>query len=163
MHKSLKENFDLSISRILILLENTISVISVCVLTFMLLFEFIGIFADPMAYLTSTDAVANYLHEMLNIVVGLEFVKLLMHLTPANILEVLTMAISRSIIVSHGNAVDNLIGIICIVMLFATRRYLIPKQDLHHGMAEDVGDAPCECPPAGEAHSPCPKDPRQKS
>lgn len=143
MHKSLKENFDLSISRILILLENTISVISVCVLTFMLLFEFLGIFADPMAYLTSTDAVANYLHEMLNIVVGLEFVKLLMHLTPANILEVLTMAISRSIIVSHGNATDNLIGIACIVMLFATRRYLIPKQDLHHGMAEDVEEPVC--------------------
>ena len=142
MHKSLKENFDLSISRILIILENTISVISVCVLTFMLLFEFLGIFSDPMSYLTSTDAVANYLHEMLNIVVGLEFVKLLMHLTPANILEVLTMAISRSIIVSHGNAMDNLIGIACIVMLFATRRFLVPKQALHHSFVEDVDDEP---------------------
>ena len=145
MHKSLKENFDKSIAGILVVLENTISVISVCVLTFMLLFEFLGIFADPMAYLVSTDAVENYLHEMLTIVIGLEFVKLLMHLTPANILEVLTMARSRSIIVSHGNAIDNLIGVVCIVMLFATRRYLIPKQDLHHGMAEDVKEPECPC------------------
>lgn len=142
MQKSVKENFDRSLFRILILIENIISVITVIILVFILLFEFLNIFANPLDYISSTNAVTNYLHEMLTIVVGLEFVKLLMHLTPANILEVLVLAISRSIIVSHGSAVDNLIGIVCIVMLFATRRFLIPKQDLHHGISEDIQDEP---------------------
>lgn len=152
MQKPLKESFDRSIETILILIENAISVITVVILSFILLFEFLNIFADPLAYMASTDAVTNYLHEMLTIVVGLEFVKLLMHLTPANVLEVLVLAISRSIIVSHGNAMDNLIGIACIVMLFATRRFLIPKQDLHHGIAEDIHDE--AIPPAAE-NPPC--------
>lgn len=142
MQKSMKECFDRSIERILILIENAISVITVIILSFILLFEFLNIFANPLAYMSSTGAVTSYLHEMLTIVVGLEFVKLLMHLTPANVLEVLVLAISRSIIVSHGNAMDNLVGIVCIVMLFATRRFLIPKQDLHHGLAEDIPDEP---------------------
>ena len=161
MQKSMKECFDRSIERILILIENAISVITVIILSFILLFEFLNIFANPLAYMSSTGAVTSYLHEMLTIVVGLEFVKLLMHLTPANVLEVLVLAISRSIIVSHGNAMDNLVGIVCIVMLFATRRFLIPKQDLHHGLAEDIPDelaspavqspsCPCETDTASE-------------
>ncbi len=149
MQNSLKESFDRSISRILIVIENSISVITVVVLIFMLLFEFLNIFANPLDYISSADAVTNYLHEMLTIVIGLEFVKLLMHLTPANVLEVLVLAISRSIIISHENALDNLIGTACIVMLFATRRFLIPKQDLHHGIAEDVPEED-SCPPCSK-------------
>ncbi len=135
---NLKKNFDTAIEKVLIVLENTISVVSIMVLVFILMLEILIIIAEPMEYLTAPGAVSNYLHEMLTIVIGLEFVKLLMHLTPANILEVLTMAISRSIIVSHGSAMDSLLGIICIVLLFATRRFLIPKKELHQEMADDT-------------------------
>ena len=152
MQKTVKESFDLAIGRILMVMENCISVLTVIVLLFMLLFEMLNIFADPLAYLTGPDAVTNYLHEVLTIVVGLEFVKLLMHLTPANVVEVLVMAISRSIIVSHGNAIDNLLGILCIVLLFGTRRLLITRQEMHHSMDEDTDETACTpCQQTAEA------------
>ena len=75
---------------------------------------------------------------MMDIVIGLEFVKLLMHLTPGNILEVLTMALSRGIIVNHGSAVENLMSIACIIALFAAKRYLIPRAELNKEMDESA-------------------------
>ena len=105
------------------------------VLVGLLVIEFSHIFTD-MSFFHQDDAVSHFLHEILSIVIGLEFVKLLMHLTPANILEVLTMAIARGIIVNHGSAVDNLLSIACIIGLFAARRYLIPRHELYQEMDE---------------------------
>ena len=42
--------------------------------------------------------VSGFLHEVLTIVVGLEFVRMLIDTTPASILEVLTVAITRALI-----------------------------------------------------------------
>ena len=46
----------------------------------------------------SSADVLSFLHEVLTIVVGLEFVRMLIDTTPANILEVLTVAITRHVI-----------------------------------------------------------------
>ena len=92
--------------------------------------------SQPEHLLEAENAVTTYLHHMLDIVIGLEFVTLLMHLTPGNILEVLTMALARGIIVNHGTAVDNLLTIGCIVGLFAAKRFLIPRAELNKEMAE---------------------------
>ena len=137
MHE-VKERIDHVIEKILIIIETAIALFSMAVLVGQLGNLIWHICADPAAYLTGEHAVTDYLHHMLNIVIGLEFIKLLMHLTPANILEVLIMAISRGIIVNHGTAVDNLLSIICIVALFAAKRYLIPRAELHKGIDEEV-------------------------
>ena len=133
-----KERIDQVIEKIVIVIETVIAIFSVLVLGAQLVELIRHIISDPSAYLTGDHAVTDYLHHMLNIVIGLEFIKLLMHLTPANILEVLIMAISRGIIVNHGTAIDNLLGIICIVALFGTKRYLILKAELHKGIDEEV-------------------------
>lgn len=73
---------------------------------------------------------STFLHHVLTIVVGLEFVRMLIHLTPANTLEVLIVAISRQVIIDHDNAVSNIVCVICIAGLFAIKRFLIPKEDL---------------------------------
>lgn len=139
MHE-VKEKIDKVIEKILIIIETAIAIFSVLVLGGQLVELVRYIVTDPSAFLSGENAVTDYLHHMLNIVIGLEFIKLLLHLTPANILEVLTMAISRGIIVNHGSAIDNLLSIICIVALFAARRFLIPRSELHKGIDEEVPD-----------------------
>ena len=138
MHE-IKEKIDLIIEKALIFLETVIAIISVLVLFALLALELSRMFTEP-AYFVTENAVSNYLQEMLTIVVALEFVKLLLHLTPANILEVLIMAISRGIIVSHDNALDNLLSIAWIIGLFAAKRFLIPRAELHKQIDEEVPD-----------------------
>lgn len=131
----IKHKIDQAIEKFLIILETGIAIASMLVLVGLLVMEFGHIFTD-VSFFHQDDAVSHFLHEILSIVIGLEFVKLLMHLTPANILEVLTMAIARGIIVNHGSAVDNLLSIACIIGMFAARRFLIPRNELYQEMDE---------------------------
>lgn len=78
----------------------------------------------------------NVLHNLLTIVVGLEFVRMLIDTTPANILEVLTIAITRYLILSHENPWSNLACVACIAGLFAIRRFLIPKEEFREEIIE---------------------------
>lgn len=132
-----KKKLDKFIEKCLLGLEAIIALISTVVLFVLLAVNLINIFSNP-AYFLQSDAVNSFLQQILGIVIGLEFVKLLMHMTPANILEVLIMAIARHIVVGHGGALANLVSILCIVALFATKRYLIPRAELHVELEEQV-------------------------
>ena len=89
-----KRKIDRFLEKILVYLETVIAFITLVVLVALLCAEVYHIFTDP-SYFASDDAVSHFLHEILTIIVGLEFVKMLMHLTPENTLEVLIMAVSR--------------------------------------------------------------------
>ena len=78
----------------------------------------------------------NILHNLLTIVVGLEFVRMLIDTTPANILEVLTVAITRHVVLSHDDPWSNVACIACIAGLFAIRRFLIRRSELKEEMVE---------------------------
>ena len=82
----------------------------------------------------------NYLHNILTIVVGLEFVRMLIDMTPANTLEVLIVAISRQVIISHDDPISNVCCVLCIAGLFATRHFLIPKKEMTIEMSEVAPD-----------------------
>ena len=82
------------------------------------------------------DEVNHVLHNLLTIVVGLEFVRMLIDTTPANILEVLTVAITRHVVLSHDDPWSNVACIACIAGLFAIRRYLIRRSELKEEMVE---------------------------
>lgn len=88
--------------------------------------------------------VHNYLHNILTIVVGLEFVRMMIDLTPANTIEVLIVAISRQVIVSHDNPISNVCCVLCIAGLFATRHFLIPKKEMTLEMSEVPEDEEVE-------------------
>ena len=79
---------------------------------------------------------SHMLHNLLTIVVGLEFVRMLIDTTPANILEVLTVAITRHVVLSHDNPWSNIASIACIAGLFAVRRFLIRRSELLEEMVE---------------------------
>ena len=78
----------------------------------------------------------NILHNLLTIVVGLEFVRMLIDTTPANILEVLTVAITRHVVLTHEDPLSNLMSVACIAALFAIRRYLVRRSELKEEMVE---------------------------
>ncbi len=81
--------------------------------------------------------VNHLLHNLLTIVVGLEFVRMLIDTTPNNILEVLTVAITRHVILSHENPWSNVVSIACIAALFAIRRYLIRRSELKEELVDE--------------------------
>ncbi len=78
----------------------------------------------------------TFLHNILTIVVGLEFVRMLIDMTPGNTLEVLIMATARHIIMNHDDPFTLMIGIVCIAGLFATRRFLIRKGEMTEDLVE---------------------------
>jgi len=80
--------------------------------------------------------VNGMLHHLLLIVVGLEFVRMLIDTTPSNILEVLTVAITRHVILTHDDPLSNLACIACVAGLFAIRRFLIPQSELKKELVE---------------------------
>ena len=79
---------------------------------------------------------SHFLHNVLTIVVGLEFVRMLIDTTPASILEVLTVAITRHVILAHEDPWSNLACVACIAGLFAIRRFLIRRSELKEEMVE---------------------------
>ena len=113
-------------------MERIIAFITLAVLIGMLGLEVYRMFtvAD---YFSSVN---TYLHNILTIVVGLEFVRMLIDLTPANTIEVLIVAIARQVILNHHNPLSNLACVICIAGLFATRHFLIPKNELKVELSE---------------------------
>ena len=118
--------------RILHFVEQVIAVLTIVVLIGALALEIyqmvttLGYFSD----------VSNFLHNVLTIVVGLEFVRMIIDTTPANVLEVLTVAITRHVILSHDDPWSNLACIACIAGLFAIRRFLVRRSELKEEMVE---------------------------
>lgn len=120
------------INKVLHILEFIIAVLTLLVLVGMLGLEVYRM-ATVADYFTTMD---EFLHMILTLVVGLEFVRMLIDLTPANTLEVLIVAISRQVILSHNDPLGNIACVVCIAGLFATRRYLIPKKEMKVEMSE---------------------------
>ena len=95
--------------KILHIIERTIAVITLLVLLGMLGYEVYKMFTVA-EYFATVD---TYLHNILTIVVGLEFVRMLIDLTPANTIEVLIVAMARQVILSHNDPVSNVCCIAC--------------------------------------------------
>ena len=128
MHKKVER----VIHHILHVLEFLIAALTLIVLVGMLGLEIYKMFTQPDYFSTLN----NFLHNILTIVVGLEFVRMLVDLTPANTLEVLIVAISRHVILSHDDPLSNVACVLCIAGLFATRRFLIPKKAMKVELSE---------------------------
>ena len=128
----MREKMEIVFRKILHVLEFIIALMTLFVIVGMLGLEVYKMFTVP-DYFATLD---NYLHNILTIVVGLEFVRMLIDLTPANTLEVLIVAIARHVILSHDDPLSNVACVICIAGLFATRRFLIPKKAMKEELSE---------------------------
>ena len=119
--------------RILHVIERFIAAITILALMGALGIELYHMFTTGSEYFAD---VSHMLHNLLTIVVGLEFVRMLIDTTPANILEVLTVAITRHVVLSHDDPWSNVACIACIAGLFAIRRFLIRRHELKEEMVE---------------------------
>ena len=120
------------IHKVLHIIERVIAFITLAVMLFMLGLEIYKMFTTA-EYFATMD---TFLQNVLTIVVGLEFVRMLIDLTPANTIEVLIVAIARQVILTHNNPWANLASVLCIAGLFATRHFLIPKEELTVELSE---------------------------
>jgi len=128
-HDSRVEHF---FRRILHWLERIIATVTIVVLIAALAMEIYTCVTD----VNYVADIGYYLHNVLTIVVGLEFVRMLIDLPPANTIEALIVAIARQVILTHNSPWSNLASIICIAALFATRHFLIPKEELTVELSE---------------------------
>lgn len=67
--------------------------------------------------------VSIFLQRALDIVIGIEFIKMLAKHSPGSVLEVLLYAIARHMIVGHEDAVQNLVSVGAIALIFIIRKY----------------------------------------
>ena len=70
------------------------------------------------------DAFQTFLGHAFNLVIGIEFIKMLAKHSPGSALEVLLYAIARNMILGHGSAVENLLGVAAIGLIFVIRKFL---------------------------------------
>ena len=77
------------------------------------------------ALLTDADSleIRTFLERALDIVIGIEFIKMLAKHSPGSVLEVLLYAIARHMIVGHEDAVQNLVSVGAIALIFIIRKY----------------------------------------
>ena len=122
--------------KILHFLEGAIAIMTLLVMVGMIGMELYKMFTLPDYF----SDVHHYLHNILTIVVGMEFVRMLIDMTPANTLEVLIVAIARQVIISHDDPISNVCCVLCIAGLFATRHFLIPKNEMTIEMSEVAPD-----------------------
>ena len=138
MHNKVSKIFNVVVH----VLEYLIALLTLAVLVGMLGVEIYKMFTID-GYFSTADV---YLQNILTLVVGLEFVRMLINLTPANTLEVLIVAIARQVIVDHGSPITNIVCVVCIAGLFAIRRFLVSKKDLVRELSQgdDTDAAPTD-------------------
>lgn len=95
----------------------------------------IGVIATLISYLipgmldlfhptTGTEHFLQYLGSIFNLVVGLEFMKLLFHINSENIIEVLVILISRHMIMEAHDALDIFLSTLSVVLLLLLKAAL---------------------------------------
>ena len=73
---------------------------------------------------TGTEHFLEYLGAIFNLVVGLEFMKLLFHINSENVIEVLVILISRHMIMEAHEAMDIFLSTLSIVLLLLLKAAL---------------------------------------
>ena len=86
---------------------------------------------------TGTESYRHFLESALDLVIGIEFIKMLVKHTPGSVVEVLLFALSRHMVLAGGSARDNLLTVCAIAIIFAIRKYLfIPSFEFSEGESE---------------------------
>lgn len=79
------------------------------------------------SFFTTDDSffVGQFLGRSLELIIAIEFVKTIVNNTPGTIIELLIFAIARTIIVSHGAPLYELLfGVLAIAVLFGVRKWV---------------------------------------
>ena len=76
--------------------------------------------------------IRTFLERSLDIVIGIEFIKMLAKHSPGSSLEVLLYAIARHLVVGHDSALENLLRVGAIALIFIVRKFFfVPAFGAH--------------------------------
>lgn len=122
----LKKKLRKNVARFSSYIEIGISIlilIGILVATINLGVELIGLSKEALLVPEVTVPIEEYLAVGLQLIVGVEFVKMISKHTVGSTIDVLLFAIARKLVVSHGSSVDLLLGILGIAILFVIKYY----------------------------------------
>ena len=81
----------------------------------------------PGLFIDGNDVeIRTFLERALDIVIGIEFIKMLAKHSPGSSLEVLLYAIARHMVIGHESAFENLLSVAAIALIFVVRKFLVP-------------------------------------
>ena len=76
--------------------------------------------------------IRSFLERSLDIVIGIEFIKMLAKHSPGSSLEVLLYAIARHMVIGHESAFENLLSVAAIALIFVVRKFFfVPAFGAH--------------------------------
>ncbi|MBQ4093890.1 MAG: transporter [Oscillospiraceae bacterium] len=94
-----------------------------------------------------TDGLQQFLGHAFNLIIAIEFIKMLTKHNPGSALEVLMYAIARHMVIGGDHGVDLLINVCAIALIFAVRKYLFVSS---FGIVHRVAAAAAAAQPAEE-------------
>ncbi|WP_343247172.1 phosphate-starvation-inducible PsiE family protein [Diplocloster hominis] len=124
----MKKVFQKGIFEVATVVETVIGAF-ILVVVAVLAVRLVGEIGTSINFLEDNGSFNNFLAWTMNLVIGVEFVKMLCKHTPGTVIEVLLFATARQMIVEHLNAWEILAGAIAIALLFATRKFLFSSFD----------------------------------
>ena len=77
------------------------------------------------AFVEGSFQLNEFMENIMTLVVGIEFVRMLILHTPQSVIEVLLYAVARQIVITHDSSLDNLIGVTAIAVIFMIQKYLL--------------------------------------
>ena len=78
-----------------------------------------------------------FLGHAFNLIIGVEFIKMLAKHTPGSAIEVLLFAIARQMVVEHTSPLENLIGIVTIALIAIRKFLFVPSFGEHSAFHEE--------------------------
>ncbi len=70
----------------------------------------------------------EFFGSVMSVVVGLEFIKMLVLHTPKAVTDVLLFAIARQLVVSHSSAMETLLGVAAVALIFVVKKFLLDQE-----------------------------------
>ncbi len=102
-----------------------------------------------------SESLIHFLEYVINVIIAIELVHVLLHQTLDSIVEVLSLAITRELILQKLHMWEILVGVAAIGILFAIRKYFfISKKDMPRSKVEDSAisiDDDVDLPGQGQA------------
>lgn len=119
-------NFIYRIAQVLEIVISIIVIVAIAVSLYSVLVELHIMANSP----SDVSMLTDFLATAFTVVIGIEFLKMLSRHNMSSVVEVLLFAIARQMVIEHTSAVENLLMVVSIAILFTIRKYLfIPDLD----------------------------------
>ena len=79
---------------------------------------------------SDVSSLVTILDDAIVLAIGAELIKMLCKHTPETIIEVLAFALARHLIVTPTSAIENIITVAAIAILFGIRKFLLKSHDM---------------------------------